>query len=510
MNFKCIYLFLLVMFSTLSNALSQISKKPNILIIYADDLGYGDVQCYNSSKGKIPTPNIDRLASEGMLFTDAHSSSAVSSPSRYALLTGRYHWRSRLQKGIVGMWKEPLITPERTTVAGLVKEIGYKTFAIGKWHLGWNWPFKKDQLKNFINFSSFEGKSTTIKTKISPTVENQRVWSQTFSKSITGGPTAVGFDYYFGTDVPNWPPFCFIENDRTLGIPSEFLNPKFITTNMASYQGPACKNWNLEAILPTICDRTIKIINEQAKSDDPFFIYLALTTPHTPLAVSDEWKNRSRLNNQYADFVVQTDYEIGRILESLENTGISNNTIVFFTSDNGCGNYIGAEELKEQGHFVSGPLRGYKGDVWEGGHRIPFIVRYPGVVQSGTICNQLVHQVDIMETIADLLNLELSDTIGEDSFSLVRLLKGSNKPVRESAISTSVQGVQSIRYGNWKLICSEELQLYNLGYDIGETTNLANDHSRIVKKMLNLRKKIIVNGRSTKGKPQKNDVNVIY
>lgn len=482
---------------------------PNILIIYADDLGYGDVRCYNPKHGKIPTPNIDQLASEGIRFTDAHSSSGVCSPSRYTLLTGRYHWRSKLQKGIVDMWNPPLITPDRLTIGGLAKMKGYNTYAVGKWHLGWNWPFTPELRSNFNGFSGFEGRSETITMKIKATEENRKVWAQTFAKPITGGPTEVGFDYYFGTDVPNWPPYCFIENNHTVGIPDELLDAKLVSTNMATFQGPALKEWKLENILPTICDKVISIIKKQSESNQPFLIYMPLTAPHTPLAVTDEWKNKSGLNNQYADLVTQTDNEVGLILKAIEESGLAKNTLVIFTSDNGCGNYIGVKDLQEQGHYVNGSLRGYKGDIWEGGHRIPFIVRLPGVVKPGTVCGQLVHQADIMATLADLLDIKLPGNIGEDSFSILKLMKGDNKPVRKYAISASALGVQSVRSGSWKLICTEIPQLYNLADDLSETKDLASVKPQMVKDMLGLREKLITNGRSTKGKIQKNDVEVI-
>jgi len=488
---------------------SSAQQNPNILIIYADDLGYGDVKCFNRENGKIPTPNIDRLASQGMMFTDAHSSSSVSSPSRYALLTGRYHWRSRLQKGIVDQWEPPLITQERLTVAGLVKTRNYSTYAVGKWHLGWNWPFNKDQRSHFTGFSGFEGKSSTIAMKRDASEENIRVWNEVFSKPITGGPTETGFDYYFGTDVPNWPPFCFIENDHTLGIPSVLLPPENVTINMASFQGPALKNWDLEKILPAVSDKVISIIAKHGSSGDPFLIYFPLPSPHTPLALNREWVGKSGLQNKYADWVVQTDYEIGRILDALDKNKLYENTIVFFTSDNGCGNYIGVKDLEKRGHFVSGPLRGYKGEWWDGGHRIPFIIRYPGVTRPGSKCEQLVHQADIMATIADILDIDIPESQGVDSYSLLSLLKGSGKSVRKYAISTSATGVQTIRNGPWKLICTGAPQLYNLADDIGEIKNIASLHPRIVRRMLSIRETIIANGRSTKGNPQKNDVEVI-
>lgn len=492
------------------NSFGQVFQRPNILVIYADDLGYGDLQCYNPIQGKIPTPNIDKMASDGMRFIDAHSSSSVCSPSRYTILTGRYHWRSRLYKGIIDMWERPLITPDRMTIGNLLKNEGYQTYAIGKWHLGWDWPISPKDYHHFKGFSGFEGKTKDTPMQTVATKMNLKIWSQVFSRPINGGPTSVGFDYYFGVDVPNWPPFCFIENNHTVGIPSELLPSELITTNMVSFQGPSCKDWDIESILPTICDTTISIITKKTNTSKPFFIYLSLTSPHTPLAVPEEWKNKSGLNNQYADFVTQTDSEVGRVLNALENSGSAKNTIVIFTSDNGCGDYIGVKDLESQGHFVNGPLKGYKGMAWEGGHRIPFIVRFPGVVKPGEVCEQMIHQADIMATIADLLVTKLPDNSGEDSFSFLGLLKGDKKGARRNAVSTDANGIHAVRSDHWKLICSNKPQLYNLFKDIGETKNLVNHKPEKVKEMMSLRENIINKGRSTKGVPQENDIEGIY
>ena len=484
--------------------------KPNILIILADDLGYGDVLCYNPQRGKIATPNIDLLASQGMLFTDAHSSSGVSSPSRYTLLTGRYHWRTKLQSGIVGVYGEPLIAPDRLTIAGLARQNGYITACIGKWHLGWDWKIEDATRKFFTG----KGKDDEI-----PIEEYQAVWSVLFSKKIAGGPTERGFDYYFGTDVPNWPPYCFIENDHATAIPTEFLPDDNLGNNLASLPGPALKDWNLENILPTLGDRAVNFLIEAAGRPEPFLLYLPLTSPHTPLAVNEPWRGLSGLN-RYADLVMETDAIVGCVMNALEKSGEAENTLVIFTSDNGCAHYIGVPELEKMGHFPSAYLRGYKSDAWEGGHRIPFIIRWPGVVKNGTVCSHLVHQADIMATIAEILGTRLPENAGEDSFSLLSLLKGKDKPVRENSVSCSMRGVPSIRSGNWKLILDpgsggwskgdgdEALQLYNLAEDPGETKNLAGVQPERVAVMKMLLEKIISEGRSTPGELQNNDVEV--
>ncbi|HLF35613.1 MAG TPA: arylsulfatase [Cyclobacteriaceae bacterium] len=502
--------FIFIGILAMSVSCSRRASQPNILIILADDLGYGDVQCYNPESGKIPTPNIDRLAREGMRFTDAHSSSAVCSPSRYTLLTGRYHWRSRLQKGIVYLWEKPLITPDRLTIADLARNQGYHTAAIGKWHLGWNWPIDSAEFSHFTEFGEFEGRTSEgVVKKTMASDADRAAWRNTFSKSIPGGPTSAGFDYYFGTDVPNWPPFCYIENDKTVGIPQEVLDTGQITVNQASFQGPAINDWKLENILPELGARAVKYIEDRSNSGKPFLLYLSLTSPHTPIAVSANWRDKSGLHNDYADFVMQTDFVIGQVLEALRRSGEEGNTLVIFTSDNGFAPYAGREKLEAQGHFPSGPFRGYKGDVWEGGHRIPFIIRMPGKVIPGTTCDQLVHQADVMATLAEIFGVDLPDNAGEDSYSLISLMKGGTRPVRDNAISCQHDGLQSIRKGSWKLVCSNPPQLYNLDDDPAETRDVATGNPAMVSELLTLRAKLISDGRSTPGTKQENDVEVI-
>jgi len=520
-----------ILFLALCSCMNQ-KEKPNIIIIYADDLGYGDVRSYNPVNGKIPTPNINRLTAQGMRFTDAHSSSAVSSPSRYTLLTGRYHWRTRLQQGIVGLFGPPLITPDRLTIGSLAQQHDYKTACIGKWHLGWDWPIQQEEMNLFSSGQK----------KITATDEHREAWQKVFSQPIPGGPVAVGFDEYFGVDVPNWPPYCYIKNNRTIGIPSEFGSSRLFGKNQASLQGPALENWALEYVLPALGDHSVAFIEREVKSQNPFLLYLSVTSPHTPLAVNKEWQGKSGLG-LYADLVMETDALVGRILDVLGKSGAIDNTLIIFTSDNGCAPYVGnttKEEsmdlsmkswpwdrsnmpiaaLEERGHYSSGPLRGYKSDVWEGGHRIPFIVKWPGKVEPGSSSSQLVHQADLLATIADILGSSLPADAGEDSFSLLPLLKGDTNPVREHAVCTSIRGLPSLRQDSWKFIFGpgsggwspgsdeDPVQLYNLENDLGETTNLASEKPGRVSEMKVLLEKLITDGRSTPGLLQKNDVEV--
>ena len=490
---------------------------PNIVVIYADDLGYGDVQCYNPERGLIPTPHIDALAAEGMRFTDAHSSSGVCSPSRYTLLTGRYHWRSRLQAGIVSTWGPPLIAADRLTIGTLAQQQGFRTACIGKWHLGWEWPMSKQERATIAGFA--KPKQGAVVEEISEARQN--TWNAVFSRPIPGGPATRGFDIYFGTDVPNWPPYCFIDQDRTVGLPSQLLPAADFQNNRASVQGPAVSGWQLENVLPTLRDRAVDFLGACHRDDVPFLLYLPLTSPHTPLAVNEPWQGASGLENACADLVMETDAVVGDVLEALHVNGQAENTLLVFTSDNGFAPYVGVAELEARGHFPSGPLRGYKADAWEGGHRIPFVVRWPGVVEPSTVCEQLVHQADLLATFAEVLGVELPDTAGEDSVSLLPLLVGGDEPVRSTAVSCSIKGVPAVRMGRWKYIPTsgsggwakggdpaEPEQLYDLASDLGETTNLAAREPEQVAAVRQVLLSTIAAGRSTPGAPQANDVPV--
>ncbi len=479
--------------------LARGAAKPNIVYILADDLGFGDVQCLNPKRGKIPTPNIDRLASQGMTFTDAHSGSAVCTPTRYGILTGRYAWRTKLQKWTLGPYGEPLIPGNRLTVPALLRTHGYHSACIGKWHLGWDWPRERG--------------------------------SVVFDKAIKGGPTAVGFDYYFGTDVPNFPPYRFIENDRTVGLPS-VEKPN----EMYGLPGPMLPGWRLDRILPTITQRAVEYIGRRAADQEPFFLYFPLTSPHTPLAVTDEWRGKSGLG-LYGDWVMQTDWSVGAVLKALDSHGLTNNTLVIFTSDNGCAPYVGIDERIEQGkikelerlgHYSSAQLLGYKSDIWDGGHRIPFFVRWPGKVKAGSVSTQLVCLSDLMATCAELVKSNLPPNAGEDSVNILPALFGTARtPLREAVVHHSGHGYFAIRQDRWKLVfgpgsggwskptykeANEQslppVQLYDMAADIGEKSNLQAKHPEVVDRLTKLLEKYVADGRSTAGPPQHNDVSV--
>ncbi len=395
--------------------------KPNIVYILADDLGYGDVGCYNPAS-KISTPNMDRLAKEGVRFTDAHSPSAVCTPSRYALLTGRYAWRTRLQRNVIGPFAQPLVAENQLTVAEVLRKHGYATACVGKWHLGWGWPRPGDG------------------------------GERDFTRPIPDGPTARGFDLYFGTDVPNYPPYCFLENDRTVGVPSEAAPVGSDEFNIA---GPMVPGWKLVDVLPGLEKRAVEYVERAVKGNKPFFLYLPLTSPHYPVVPSVAYKGKSKVGD-YGDFVMQTDAVVGAVLDALKRSRAAENTLEIFTSDNGPEitgevNPGAYDRLKEFGHAIMGPLRGTKRDAWEGGHRVPFIARWPGQIKAGTTCAETVCHVDLMATLAAVLNVQLAADAGVDSVSVLPALLGEKRaaPLREATVHHSAQGKFAVRKGDW-------------------------------------------------------------
>jgi arylsulfatase A len=502
-------------FFVLFGAIWSAAAMPNIIFILCDDLGYGDVRCLNP-QGKIPTPHADRFAGQGMIFTDAHSSSAVCTPTRYGLLTGRYNWRSRLQNGVMGGMSPPLIESGRLTVAALLKQHGYHTAAIGKWHLGMNWALKPDT-KPFGDGIE----------------KGEDGWRVDFARPIQNAPTSAGFDYFFGIAASlDMVPYTFIENDRVQKIP--MVDKAFLMmgdrTNKLTRRGPAAADFEAEDVLPALTRRAVAYVQERAadaRRGKPFFLYLPLNAPHTPSVPSKEWRGRSRLN-AYADFVMQTDATLGEISAVLDQTGLATNTLLIFTSDNGCSPEADFKELAAKGHHPSHTFRGTKADHFEGGHRVPFIARWPGRVRAGSKTDQLVCLNDLMATCAEITGAKLPDHAGEDSVSFLPVLEGrATAPVRTSLVHHSINGSFAIREGNWKLALSPSsggwsaprpgtpaarqlppAQLYDLTRDPGETNNLASSHPQIVTRLTALLEQQVREGRSTPGARQTNTVPV--
>jgi len=463
-------------------------KRPNIVFILADDMSFDSVSANNDKIGNMKTPHIDKLISQGMKFTDAHSASSVCTPTRYGLLTGRYPWRTRLKKQVLWQWAAPLIEKQRLTVADLLKANGYATGMVGKWHLGMDWYDADGNIANGgLKISdAFHGKGEAAERlrKVAARID--------FSKPITGGPTDHGFDYYFGVDLPNFPPYIWIENDRVQGNPS-VPKPK----EMFGPEGPMLPGWKLEEILPTLAVKSAKYIAEQSRKDKPFFLYVPLTSPHSPIAPSKAFIGKSGIS-KYADFVIETDWVVGHIAEALDKTGVADNTLLIFSTDNGTAFAANFKELEAHGVDLHNHFKGHKAQIHEGGHRLPFVVRWPGVVKPKSKCDQTVCLNDFMATVAEMLGLTLPDNAAEDSTSILGLLTGkeTSQPNRPMVVHHDYRGQFAIRNGKWKLV--GESKLYDLEADIKETTNVARDHPDVVKELLATLKKYKESGRSRK------------
>ncbi len=471
------------------------TRKPNIVYILADDMGYGDLSCLNPSS-KIQTKYLDQMAAEGMIFEDAHATSSVCTPSRYSILTGRYNWRSNLKEGVLFGYSPHLVEPDRMTVASLLKTHGYHSAMIGKWHLGWDWATTNDQ---------------------SPSAENID-----FTGLVTNGPDACGFDYYYGhAGSLDMPPYVYVENGWATAQPDRITE----NTNKFSWwrAGPTAPDFKHEDVLPNFTRRSIHYIEDRAATGEPFFLYFPLPAPHTPILPTEAFQGKSG-TNLYGDFCLQVDDVVGQIMATLERTGIADNTILIFTSDNGCSPEADFPQLASMGHHPSFVFRGHKADIYEGGHRIPLIIKWPNVIQAGSKSAEIVCLSDLMATCADILGLSLPANAGEDSISNLPVWQGQqlDKSLREATIHHSIDGSFSIRKGKWKLeMCAGSggwshprpdevhvglppMQLYDLEADIGERNNIVADHPDVVESMKQLLTQYVVNGRSTPGEKQPN------
>lgn len=459
------------------------AEKPNIVFLFCDDFGYGDIQALNPERSKILTPELNKLAAEGMIFTDAHTSSSVCTPSRYGLMTGRYNWRTKLQSGVVQGHAPNLIAADRPTIATVLQSQGYHTGIIGKWHL------------NFRYLDPETGKDVVKKGKKSVPVGTK----------IPDGPTTRGFNYYHGFHHAGSMEGV-IENDTVIAH-----DP---TINM----------------LPRITQKSVAYINERAKNkQQPFFLYVPYGSPHTPIVPTPEWQGKSGIN-PYADFVMQNDHSVGQILKAIDDNGIADNTLVIFSSDNGCSKAAKIDDLQAKGHYPSAHLRGSKADLWDGGHRVPFLVKWPKIIKPGTTCDQLICLTDFFATVCAIENVPLPANSAEDSVSFLPALTAQPIPTtRQGVIHHSISGHFSYRSGDWKLLLAKgsggwtapqeiELkdksnipkgQLYNLTKDPGETTNLYEANPEIVADLLTKLEKDVTNGRSTEGPAAKNDIETI-
>ncbi|MCX8495194.1 MAG: arylsulfatase [Akkermansiaceae bacterium] len=472
--------------------------KPNILILYADDMGYGDLGA-NNPASKIPTPHLDRLAAEGLRFTDGHSSSGVCTPSRYAMLTGRHHWRDF--HGIAGAYDGTVFKPGQLTMPAMLWQQGYATACIGKWHLGMDW----DAIR----------KPGTPKTSIQHTDFD-------WTKKFPGGPLDHGFEYYFGDNVINFPPYAWIENDRLIAAPDTTLTNVPGKPKEGAWEcrpGPARSDWDFSQVLPTLTRKGVEYIQSRKGKAQPFFLYFPLPSPHAPIVPTDAFDGKSKAG-AYGDYVAETDDMCGQLLAALRQSGLESNTMVIFSADNGPEFYAYARDEKYD-HWSAAPFRGLKRDIYEGGHHVPFVIKWPGVTEAGAVTDALISQVDLMATLAALLNFDLPKNAAEDSFNFEPWLKGETKtPPRSSMVHNTDAKNYAIRDGDWLLVDAKSgaarkappawdkkhhqapddgqpEELYNLKEDIAQRHNLAAEHPDKVAELRALLKNIRDQGHSS-------------
>ena len=496
----------LMALSACAPAPESVERPPNIVLILADDFGVGDIQAHYPDN-KIATPHLDRLVSEGLSFTDAHSPSAVCTPTRYGILTGRYAWRTRLQEWVLGAYEPPLIAEDRPTVPQFLRDKGYQTVCIGKWHLGFDWQGPQEPQMT-----------------VQPNAQKTLSWD--FTKPMSGGPVHRGFDYYFGVDLPNMPPFTYIEDDRVLIQPTtqyEYDPDEGVVMPRGFDGSPMAPDWKFDQILPEITRHAVEQIKERAQQEQPFFLYFSMTSPHEPVVPSADFKGASGIA-PIADFVMETDWSAGQLINAVDEAGIADDTIVIFTADNGHSHYTGWDELVAAGHKPSGPYRGTKSTIWEGGHRVPLVIRWPGHVASGASDDQLVSLTDFFATFAELLDGDLPGAGVEDSQSFLPSLTGEpGSAARTSLVSHSVHGEFAYRDGDWKLVYRMAdsnrnkargqptvAELYNLADDIAEANDLAAERPEIVQRMEAQLKETIDRGASAPGRTGANDTDVRY
>lgn len=432
-------------------------SKPNIIYILADDLGAGDLRCYNSAS-KIPTPDIDKLASQGMRFTDMHSPSSVCTPTRYGILTGRYAWRTRLKKGVLNGESPYLIERDRLTVASMLHGQGYTTAGIGKWHLGLGTAAKTD-----------------------------------YAKSLRPGPLDAGFDSYFGIPASlDMPPYLYFENDRTVEQPTKEIGDIREQRGIFWRGGPIAPSFRHIDVLPKLKERAVQFLERQRGASKPFFLYLPLTGPHTPWLPTKEFVGKAKAG-PYGDFVTQVDATVGEVMATLERIGQAANTLLILASDNGA--HWTPEEIAMHQHRANGNVRGQKADIYDGGHRIPFIARWDGKIAKGAVSNQVGCLTDLMATVAEITGYSLPKNAGEDSYSLAPAMLGATNPAaRQAIVHHSSEGMFGIRKGFWKLNLGRgsggfstpvnvtpkagepEGELYNIAEDPLETNNLYLKH----------------------------------
>jgi arylsulfatase A-like enzyme len=474
---------LVAIFATFNDSMTfACDIQTNVVVILCDDLGIGDVQCFNSKLGKIRTPSIDRIASQGMRFVDAHSASSVCTPTRYGLLTGRYAWRTKLQSGVVQGFQPCLISPKRSTLQDVLRANGFHTAIIGKWHLNMRFLDPEDGVTE-LNGRDF---------KFTPPV----------GARSPDGPIDRGFDYFYG-----------IHHARSAKAMIE--------------QDQVIRHDNVVNLLPALEQKSIEYIKRRSRDSKPFFLYVPLSSPHTPIVPTQKWKGASGLGD-YADFVLQTDDVIGNIVDCLDAEGLGENTLLIVTSDNGCSRQAKISQLKKAGHDVSAGFRGSKADIWEGGHRVPFVLRWPSKVTPNTECDQTICLNDIFATVAECVGFDTPANSCQDSVSFAAALSGKKiESTRNGIVHHSISGHFAYRHKDWKLILargsggwsspteeqvsdsSHRAQLYQLTADPSEITNLIAVRPKVYENILKFLEHDVERGRSTDGPDSKNDIEKI-
>ena len=480
----------------------QADNPPNVIYILADDLGYGDL---SHAGGKAPTPHCDRLAKEGMRFTDSHTTSSVCTPTRYGIVTGRYNWRTKLKSGVLWGLSEPLIPEKRLTVPKFLQQNGYHTAVIGKWHLGLGWKMLPNGEKKQAKSGPTKGDG----------------WQIDYSKKVSGGPLAIGFDESFIIPASlDMFPYVYLKNDKST---------EWATVTKAFHRpGPSGKKFEAINCLRDFAREANQFIDARSKAKNkPFFLYLPLTSPHTPIVPAKPWQGKSKMGS-YGDFLMETDWVVGEVLKAVDRNKLAENTIIIFTADNGCSPQAKIPNLIKQGHKPNANWRGHKADIFEGGHRTPFLVRWPAKIKAGSVSDQTICTTDLFATLKEIIaaNKSLPNNAAEDSFSFLPALLGKkDSSIRPFTIHHSINGSFAIRRGNWKLsLCPGSggwsaprpnvakkdknlplIQLYNLEKDPTEKTNLQAKHPELVLELVNDLAMAIKNGRTTPGAIQSNE-----
>jgi len=488
---------------------AETSAPPNIILILADDMGVGEM---SHTGGLVSTPALDRMAREGMAFTDAHTSSSVCTPTRYGILTGRYNWRSRLKRGVLTNVDSPaLMDPDRLSLGSFLQDSGYHTALFGKWHLGVDWVKipEKEEAKGKKTFGS---------------------WKVDYTRPFRNGPVDLGFDEaFFILSSLDMPPYLYLRGDRAVEVPT--VNRGFPHNEYNDYQriGAASETFHPDECLADWASASRQFIRERVadESGSPFFLYLPLNSPHTPIVPGEAFKGKHPQFSWYADFVAETDWVVGEVLEQLAESGIGDNTLVIFTADNGFAPYVKIPKMFEAGYRPSGPFRGAKATLFEGGHRVPFLVRWPAEVEPGTVSSATICTTDFFATFADLIGKldSIPEDAAEDSFSFLPAMKGESDETRPFTVHHSIGGQFAVREGPWKLLLTrqvrggwggmpgqeeietpvERVQLYHLGDDPGETKNLEKAHPEQIGELVARLAKAMVDGRTTPGAPQENE-----